>query len=138
MKEPTPGEKAADRLRSGMGSWWFVGGFVLFMAIWAALNTLLLQRTLGHKPIDPYPYILLNLMLSMLAGLQGAIILISEKRGEQLADIRQKAISAKLDELIKVNKAASDELIDIEEEKEGKLEEVRREAKSKKKKSPRK
>lgn len=74
----TRGERAADRMRNFMGSWGFVGGFLLFMALWASANSL----TRGW---DPYPYILLNLFLSMLAGLQGAILLIAAKRQDAIA-----------------------------------------------------
>jgi uncharacterized membrane protein len=74
----TFGQRAADKLRNGMGSWFFIGGFVLFMAIWAAINS-------TRAGWDPYPFILLNLFLSMLAGLQGAILLIAAKRQDAIA-----------------------------------------------------
>ncbi|MBX3099961.1 MAG: DUF1003 domain-containing protein [Salinibacterium sp.] len=61
-----------------MGSWPFVGGFVVFMIAWATINSFNLKW-------DPYPFILLNLFLSMLAGLQGAILLIAAKRQDALA-----------------------------------------------------
>ena len=61
-----------------MGSWPFVGGFVVFMALWALVNTAL-------PGWDVYPFILLNLFLSMLAGLQGAILLIAAKRQDAIA-----------------------------------------------------
>jgi uncharacterized membrane protein len=76
----TRGQRAADIMRNGMGSWPFVGGFVVFMLIWAAVNTLL-----APARWDPYPFILLNLFLSMLAGLQGAILLIAAKRQDAIA-----------------------------------------------------
>ncbi|WP_307852483.1 DUF1003 domain-containing protein [Glaciihabitans sp. dw_435] len=74
----TFGERSADRLRNFMGSWGFVGGFILVMALWAFANSV-------TKGWDPYPFILLNLFLSMLAGLQGAILLISAKRQDSIA-----------------------------------------------------
>jgi uncharacterized membrane protein len=77
----TKGQRAADIMRNGMGSWPFVGGFVGFMLIWAGINT----WALAAKAWDPYPYILLNLLLSMLAGLQGAILLIAAKRQDAIA-----------------------------------------------------
>lgn len=77
----TKGQRAADIMRNGMGSWPFVGGFVGFMLIWAAINTF----ALATNSWDPYPYILLNLLLSMLAGLQGAILLIAAKRQDAIA-----------------------------------------------------
>ena len=74
----TRGQRAADVMRNTMGSWPFVGGFVLFMIAWATINSFSLKW-------DPYPFILLNLFLSMLAGLQGAILLIAAKRQDALA-----------------------------------------------------
>ncbi len=74
------GERAADLMRNGMGSWMFVGVFVIFMVVWAILNT-----TIPSIKWDPYPFILLNLFLSMLAGLQGAILLIAAKRQDGIA-----------------------------------------------------
>ncbi|MEO7349940.1 MAG: DUF1003 domain-containing protein [Terrimesophilobacter sp.] len=76
----TTGERAADIMRNGMGSWMFVGFFMLFMLVWAILNTVVLS-----SKWDPYPFILLNLFLSMLAGLQGAILLIAAKRQDAIA-----------------------------------------------------
>lgn len=77
----TKGQRAADYMRNGMGSWPFVVGFLVFMLLWAAANT----WVLASRPWDPYPYILLNLFLSMLAGLQGAILLIAAKRQDAIA-----------------------------------------------------
>lgn len=72
------GERAADVMRNGMGSWPFVGFFVLVMAIWAFINIV-------SDGWDPYPFILLNLFLSMIAGLQGSILLIAAKRQDAVA-----------------------------------------------------
>lgn len=79
----TFGERAADQVRNIMGSWPFVLLFLTFMAIWMTLNSVF---HLGAKNgFDPYPYILLNLMLSMIAGLQGAILLIAARRADQIS-----------------------------------------------------
>lgn len=83
--ELTRGERAADRLRNGMGSWAFIFGFVGAMLMWAALNTLVLPKLLHTRAFDVYPYILLNLLLSTLAGLQGGILLIAAKRADQVS-----------------------------------------------------
>ena len=64
----TLGERAADKLRNGMGSWGFVFGALVFLAGWMTGN-----RNIGF---DKYPFILLNLILSCLAAMQGAILLI--------------------------------------------------------------
>lgn len=73
----TLGERAADRLRNGMGSWSFVLGALAFLAVWMAFN--------GRHGFDPYPFILLNLLLSCLAAMQGAILLIAARRADQIS-----------------------------------------------------
>jgi uncharacterized membrane protein len=79
------GERAADKMRNAMGSWPFVFAFFAVMIAWALVNTLLIQHILNHKAFDPYPYILLNLFLSMLAGIQGATLLIAAKRADAIS-----------------------------------------------------
>jgi uncharacterized membrane protein len=83
--ELTLGERAADRMRNAMGSWPFVGGFFGVMALWVLVNTVFLEHVLHHKAFDPYPYILLNLFLSMLAGVQAAALLIAAKRADAIS-----------------------------------------------------
>ena len=73
----TLGERSADRMRNGMGSWAFVFAALTFLALWMLFN-----RNTGF---DPYPFILLNLVLSCLAALQGAILLIAAKRSDQIS-----------------------------------------------------
>ena len=77
--ERTLGERAADAMRHGMGSWPFVFSFVVLMTAW------MLYNGYSHHPFDVYPFILLNLMLSTLAGLQGAILLIAAKRADRIS-----------------------------------------------------
>ena len=79
------GERAADRMRNVMGSWPFVFSFFGIMALWVIVNTVLLQHVLSGKAFDPYPYILLNLFLSMLAGVQAAALLIAAKRADAIS-----------------------------------------------------
>ncbi len=71
------GERSADRLRNGMGSWMFVFGAIIFLFGWMLGN-----RNVGF---DPYPFILLNLILSCVAAMQGAILLIAARRSDQIA-----------------------------------------------------
>jgi len=73
----TLGERAADRLRNGMGSWAFVFTALVFLAGWMVGN-----RNTGF---DPFPFILLNLILSCVAALQGAILLIAARRSDQIS-----------------------------------------------------
>jgi uncharacterized membrane protein len=76
--EATLGQRAADAVATFGGSWTFVGLFAAAMVLWVGLNGLLM---LSHgKTFDPYPYILLNLFLSMLAAIQAPIILMSQNR----------------------------------------------------------
>ncbi|MDA8440061.1 MAG: DUF1003 domain-containing protein [Propionibacterium sp.] len=79
----TLGERAADRMRSAMGSWPFVFGFFGVMALWVVMNSVLAVG--GPHGFDPYPYILLNLFLSMMAGVQAAALLIAAKRSDAIA-----------------------------------------------------
>ena len=72
----TFGERMADRVAEFGGSWTFLSIFALFLAAWALLNT----EILGKTAFDPYPYIFLNLMLSMLAAMQAPIIMMSQSR----------------------------------------------------------
>lgn len=82
----TLGERAADRMRNMMGSWPFVFCFFGIMILWAIVNSVFyLGGTNGRHGFDPYPYILLNLFLSMLAGVQAAALLIAAKRADAIA-----------------------------------------------------
>ena len=71
-------EKIADRLAAGAGSWKFIIGFTIILIIWIALNSVILL----WKPFDPFPFILLNLVLSCIAAIQAPIILMSQNREE--------------------------------------------------------
>ena len=74
----TFGQRAADAVASFGGSWVFVGLFAAGMLAWVGLNALLLVAR--GQTFDPYPYILLNLFLSMLAAIQAPIILMAQNR----------------------------------------------------------
>ena len=77
------GERAADTMRNSMGSWAFVFGALVFLAIWMGVNVVVSRS--GGSTFDPYPFILLNLVLSCVAALQGAILLIAAKRSDQVS-----------------------------------------------------
>ncbi len=72
----TFGERLADRIAVIGGSWSFIIGFTVFLLAWAFLNTVVLAA----NAFDPFPFIFLNLMLSMLAALQAPIIMMSQNR----------------------------------------------------------
>ena len=74
----TFGERLADRVATFGGSWPFIIIFCSVLLFWVALNSYILSR--HGEAFDPYPYILLNLVLSMLAALQAPIIMMSQNR----------------------------------------------------------
>ncbi|MDQ0456468.1 DUF1003 domain-containing protein [Rhizobium paknamense] len=73
------GDKAADAVASFGGSWSFILLFTAILVIWMVINTI----GLFSQPFDPYPFILLNLVLSCVAALQAPIIMMSQKRQEE-------------------------------------------------------
>ncbi len=77
-EQMTFGQKLADKVASFGGSWTFISIFATIMVIWVFLNSFILISY--SKSFDPYPYILLNLFLSMLAAIQAPIILMSQNR----------------------------------------------------------
>lgn len=85
-KRYTFGQRVADRVAAFGGSWTFIFIFGGILLVWMATNTILLSR-LGHGETgaqwDPYPYILLNLMLSTLAALQAPVIMMSQNRAAE-------------------------------------------------------
>lgn len=74
----TLGERLADKIATFGGSWAFLICFMLFLIIWILVNTVIMVR----QPADPYPFILLNLILSCLAAIQAPIIMMSQNRQE--------------------------------------------------------
>ena len=82
-EQATAGEQIADSVASFGGSWTFITLFALFMIIYTAINV-----TLGRKAWDPYPFILLNLFLSMLAAIQAPVIMMSQNRQDKKDRLR--------------------------------------------------
>lgn len=74
----TFGQRLSDRIASFGGSWKFIIIFFCILVLWTSVNTLIL----AFKPFDPYPFILLNLILSCLAAIQAPIIMMSQNRQE--------------------------------------------------------
>ena len=72
------GQRAADVVTTFGGSWTFVGLFAAFMVLWVGFNGYFVMQR--GRTFDPYPYILLNLFLSILAAIQAPIILMSQNR----------------------------------------------------------
>ena len=81
--QETAGEKIADSVASFGGSWTFISIFGIFMVVYTAINIVLAQRAW-----DPYPFILLNLFLSMLAAIQAPVIMMSQNRQDKKDRLR--------------------------------------------------
>jgi uncharacterized membrane protein len=106
----TRGQKLADQIAAFGGSWTFIISFFSFLICWMLLNTWIL----GRYAYDPYPYILLNLILSCIAAIQAPIIMMSQNRQEQKdrqraendykvnlkAELEIKLLSEKIDHLL--------------------------------------
>ena len=83
----TFGERVADGVAQFGGSWRFISLFGGVLVTWVIVNTILI-RNVGKAPFDPYPFILLNLFLSMLAAIQAPVIMMSQNRQDAKDRIR--------------------------------------------------
>ena len=97
------GQKASDNLTKHMGSWKFIILFLILLFVWIGINAYFLVVLLEGKPFDPFPFILLNLVLSCLAAIQAPIILMSQNRQTE-----KDRIMAKYD--YEINKRAEKEI----------------------------
>lgn len=134
----TLGQRLADHIATFGGSWTFIIAFFSFLILWIAINIWMMTA----KPFDPYPFILLNLILSCLAAIQAPIIMMSQNRQEQKdrqraehdykinlkAELEIKLLSEKIDHLlVHQNK----KLLEIQEVQIDYLEDLMRELKTK-------
>jgi uncharacterized membrane protein len=134
----TRGQRLADKIASFGGSWGFITAFFLFILVWMFINIFFLAT----KPFDPYPFILLNLILSCVAAIQAPIIMMSQNRQEQKdrqraehdykinlkAELEIKLLSEKIDHLlVHQNK----KLLEIQEVQTDYLEDLMKEVKRK-------
>jgi uncharacterized membrane protein len=79
LQTMTFGQRIADKVATFGGSWTFIISFGIFLLVWIGINI----YWLGNKGFDPYPFILLNLILSSLAALQAPVIMMSQNRQEE-------------------------------------------------------
>ena len=119
----TIGEKVSDKLAEVAGSWTFIIIFVLFLIFWIVLNVIAMQA------VDPYPFILLNLVLSCISAIQAPIIMMSQNREAKKEKIKSnneykttlknelilEELHRKMDEILKNEKTIL-EYIDNEKE----------------------
>ncbi|HRS22082.1 MAG TPA: DUF1003 domain-containing protein [Clostridia bacterium] len=127
-KTLTVGERMADKIARFAGSWSFLFFFGVVIIAWAVLNS----KYLFDKPIDPFPYVFLNLILGCIASIQAPIIMMSQNReaqkdrlrseNEYLINLKSEIIledlHMKIDEIIRENKTLKRELDNIKMEVE--------------------
>ncbi len=105
------GDRVSDKVAAFGGSWRFIIGFCVVLVIWIIVNTVVLVS----RPFDPFPYILLNLVLSCIAAIQAPVIMMSQNRQEAKdrlrsehdyqvnlkAEMEIRSLHAKMDQLLK-------------------------------------
>ncbi|AWV97487.1 DUF1003 domain-containing protein [Arcticibacterium luteifluviistationis] len=79
LSQPTLGQRIADKVATFGGSWTFIISFGFFILVWICVNI----YWLANKGFDPYPFILLNLILSCLASMQAPVIMMSQNRKDE-------------------------------------------------------
>jgi uncharacterized membrane protein len=104
----TFGERVADGVAASVGSWPFIIIQSILLATWILANAFLIRDWLGGKPFDPYPFILLNLVLSFQAAYTGPVVMMSQNR--QAAKDRDEA-----EHDYKVNRESFDRLERLEQ-----------------------
>ena len=119
-------DKVADKITQIAGSWYFIIGFSLFLIIWILLNLYLWDN------VDPYPFILLNLLLSCIAALQAPIIMMSQNRqakkdslrnqNDYRIDLKSELILEQLHDHIELLISNQKKILKLLEEKEIKVE----------------
>jgi uncharacterized membrane protein len=133
----TLGQRVADKIAGFGGSWTFILSFFSFLLLWIAVNIWIISE----KPFDPYPFILLNLILSCLAAIQAPVIMMSQNRQEEKdrqrsehdykinlkAELEIKLLNEKIDYLIIQHNR---KLLEIQELQTDYLEDLMKEIKS--------
>lgn len=118
----TFGDKLADKLTEVAGSWTFIISMIIFLIVWIILNLYLLDK------VDPYPFVLLNLVLSCIAALQAPIIMMSQNReakkdrlrssNDYKTDLKSELILEVLHEQMKELQANQKKILKIFDEKD--------------------
>ena len=129
----TKGDKFADKLSEIAGSWTFIILFIIFLLAWIGFNTIILAK---EEAIDPYPFILLNLVLSCIAALQAPIIMMSQNRqaekdslrnqNDYRTDLKSELILESLHDQMNVILKNQKQILKYIKEQEGKKDEVKK------------
>jgi uncharacterized membrane protein len=119
LNRRTLGERVADWVAAGVGSWPFIITQSLMFVLWILANSIIISNWLGGKPFDPYPFILLNLTLSFQAAYTGPVVMMSQNR--QAAKDRDAA-----EHDYRINEETFERLKRLEANQQRLLEELRR------------
>ena len=109
VDDRTFGEKISDDVSKFGGSWWFIFTAMGSIALWIIINTLALFQVIAW---DNYPFILLNLFLSMVAAFQAPFILMSQKRFEKKQDEAYRILFSEIKELVETDLEIEKEIMD--------------------------
>ena len=124
--ERTIGEKVSDAVAKFGGSWYFIISGVVFIVLWMAMNSIPFFIEMGF---DPYPFILLNLCLSLVAAFQAPFILMAQKRCEVKQDLIYRTLFREIKELVEIDLGLEHELVEKNEKLEAELKQMRDEIK---------
>jgi len=122
--ERTFGEKVSDSVANFGGSWWFIITGAVVIALWVTIN---IVPFLGWIKWDNYPFILLNLFLSLIAAFQAPFILMAQRRCEIKQDMIYRSLFREIKELVEADLSLEHEIIEKNISLEAELQTVRRE-----------
>lgn len=109
VDDRTFGEKISDNISHFGGSWSFIFGAIAIIIAWVAINTLAVFQVIAW---DGYPFILLNLFLSLIAAFQAPVILMSQKRVEKKQDEAYRRLFSEIKELVETDLEIEKEIMD--------------------------
>ena len=118
IDDRTLGEKVSDAVAKFGRSWWFIGFGATFIAVWVFLNIFIIIW-------DDYPFVLLNLFLSLVAAFQAPFILMAQRRVEVKQDAIYRTLFREIKELVEVDLSIEHEVLESNKKLEQELENIK-------------
>lgn len=122
-KERSLSEKISDSIAKFGGSWWFISSAVFVLIAWVTFNTLVVTKVIHF---DPYPFILLNLLLSCLAAFQAPFILMSQRRAERKQDFIYRSLFGEIKDLVESDLMVEHEIVELYKKQSAQIEELKK------------
>lgn len=122
--ERTFGEKVSDSVAKFGGSWWFILSGAFIICLWVIVNMI---HALAWMRWDDYPFILLNLFLSLIAAFQAPFILMAQRRCEIKQDMIYRSLFREIKELVEADLSLEHEIIEKNKSLEYELQNVKKE-----------